>query len=115
MLKLLMQPPTLVGAEDLAADATLEAALLLERDPHDAAEEGVVGEQEEGGGGGGGGVGGVGTMFLLVLAPALGRGQAGTTLRNVGARYKFVNNTGNNKIDRTVPVPLKGTVSRKSW
>jgi hypothetical protein len=51
MLKLLMQTPTLVGLEDLAADATLEAALLLERHAHDPAEEGVVGQEEEGGGG----------------------------------------------------------------
>ena len=73
VLQLLVEPTPLVSFQDLAAQATLEALLLLEGNPDDTAKEGV------GAGGGGGGVveegaRRVGTVLLLVLAPALRRG-----------------------------------------
>ena len=79
VLQLLVEPTPLVSFQDLAAQATLEALLLLEGNPHDAAEEGVVaegravGEEEEG-------ARRVGTVLLLVLASALRRGQASSAL-----------------------------------
>jgi hypothetical protein len=84
----LVQAAALVGFEHFAAVAAPET---LQRHPYDAAKEGMLAGIVGGrGGGGGGGGGGSRTVFLLVLSPALSRGQAPATLYTIIVKKKFL-------------------------
>ncbi len=71
-----MEAAALVGFQHFAA---VPAPETLQRHPYDAAKEGMLARIVGGGGGGGGGR----TVFLLVLSPALSRGQAPATLYKI--------------------------------
>ena len=80
MVHFLVQAAALVGFEHFAAVAAPET---LQRHPYDAAKEGMLAGIVGGGGGGGMGGGGGRAVFLLVLSPALSRGQAPATLYKI--------------------------------